>query len=239
MQFILDGSQKGMVIGAGIVKVNSFGFIQNFSFTNYHINPNSCIAEIFAFEKALDLISEDLLLGEEVIIYTDHTKVFKLFSTDIQKGELSLDPYELMVQEALLSLLGSLDIQVLMVNEQVKPLVKVAHNLSRQYLSDKNTFIMANLNPSKDHSSKDTPSEKIHLDIVRDSHNKHWYLLVNGKEIGHSNSFLDVVANFVLSEIKEKECVIVPSAEMERMLHAIKKNKKAQDILEKIHQRSA
>ena len=101
MKFIIDGSQKGMVIGAGIVKVNSFGFIQNFSFTNYHINPNY------------------------------------------------------------------------------------------------------------------------------------------GKEIGHSNSFLDVVANFVLSEIKEKECVIVPSAEMERMLHAIKKNKKAKDILEKIHQRSA
>jgi hypothetical protein len=53
------------------------------------------------------------------------------------------------------------------------------------------------------------------------------------------NSFLDVVANFVLSEIKERECVIVLSAEIERMLHAIKKNKKAQDILDRINQRSA
>jgi hypothetical protein len=48
-----------------------------------------------------------------------------------------------------------------------------------------------------------------------------------------------VVANFILSEIKEKDCIIVPSAEIERMLHAIKKSKKAKDILDRINQRSA
>lgn len=72
IEYYIDGSAKDKTIGAGIVKINEFGFIEKRHFTAEHTNPSPQIAEGFAFEKAMEMISEnDIHKNDVVNIYSD------------------------------------------------------------------------------------------------------------------------------------------------------------------------
>lgn len=72
IEYYIDGSAKENTIGAGIVKINEYGFIEKHHFTIEHTNPASQIAEGYALEKSLEMIREnDIHKNELVNIYTD------------------------------------------------------------------------------------------------------------------------------------------------------------------------
>lgn len=72
IEYYIDGSAKEKTIGAGIVKINEYGFIEKRHFTIEHTNPSSQIAEGYSFEKALEMIAEtDLHKNELINLYTD------------------------------------------------------------------------------------------------------------------------------------------------------------------------
>lgn len=72
IEYYIDGSAKQNTIGAGIVKINEYGFLDKRHFTIEHTNPSSQIAEGYSFEKALEMIAEnDLNKNELIDLYTD------------------------------------------------------------------------------------------------------------------------------------------------------------------------
>ena len=72
IEYYIDGSTKENTVGAGIVKINEFGFIEKRHFTIEHTDPSSQTAEGYAFEKALELIAAtDLHKNEMIDLYTD------------------------------------------------------------------------------------------------------------------------------------------------------------------------
>ncbi|WP_282019927.1 hypothetical protein [Planomicrobium okeanokoites] len=79
IEYYLDGSAKGNMVGAGVVKINEYGFIEKSHFTSEHVNPSSQTAEGFALEKALGLIMEtDIHKNELINIYTDCRQLINL-----------------------------------------------------------------------------------------------------------------------------------------------------------------
>lgn len=56
IEYYIDGSAKESTIGAGIVKINEYGFIEKHHFTIEHVNPTSQIAEGYALQKAFEMI---------------------------------------------------------------------------------------------------------------------------------------------------------------------------------------
>ncbi|MET3699895.1 hypothetical protein SAMN05877753_11415 [Bacillus oleivorans] len=72
IEYYIDGSTKDKMVGAGVVKVNEFGFIEKHHFKAEHINPTSNLAEGYALEKTFEMIKKDDIGKNEIIdIYTD------------------------------------------------------------------------------------------------------------------------------------------------------------------------
>lgn len=57
-QFIIDGSCKEIAMGAGIVEVDGLGFIKTHTYNTFHVRADAVLAEIYAFDCALQLIQE-------------------------------------------------------------------------------------------------------------------------------------------------------------------------------------
>ncbi|WP_064093326.1 ribonuclease H family protein [Rossellomorea aquimaris] len=78
IEYFIDGSTKNNMIGAGVVKVNEFGFIEKYHFNVEHQKPSSHIAEGYSLEKALEMILEkDVDSNELINIYTDNQNLHR------------------------------------------------------------------------------------------------------------------------------------------------------------------
>lgn len=62
IEYYIDGSAKDRTIGAGIVRINEFGFMDKRHIAAEHTNPTPQIAEGFAFEKALEMIKDTIYI---------------------------------------------------------------------------------------------------------------------------------------------------------------------------------
>jgi ribonuclease HI len=84
IEYYIDGSTKENMIGAGIVKVNEFGFLEKYHYNVEHINPSSTIAEGYSLEKSFEMIKNDDLHKYEIIdIYTDCQKLYQSFQYNV------------------------------------------------------------------------------------------------------------------------------------------------------------
>lgn len=80
IEYYIDGSTKNNIIGAGIVKINEFGFIEKHHFNVEHINPTATIAEGFSLESTFKMIKEiDLQKNELIDIYSDCQRIYHSF----------------------------------------------------------------------------------------------------------------------------------------------------------------
>lgn len=162
IEYYIDGSMKDQMIGAGIVKVNEFGFIEKHHFNVEHINPTSTMAEGYSLEKTLEMIKEcDIHKNEMINIYTDSQKLFQLMSynpnTEFTRGNFFVkqetNNYFLHIRNLYIELISQYSKSAIYYcdkSKQPRPLIKVyfkddtqhkkyledAHQLSRNYIKD-------------------------------------------------------------------------------------------------------
>jgi ribonuclease HI len=80
IEYYIDGSKKDNVVGAGIVKVDQFGFIEKHHYYAEHTNASSTVAEGYSLEKTFELIKKmDTNPNELINIYTDCQKLQQTF----------------------------------------------------------------------------------------------------------------------------------------------------------------
>lgn len=133
-QFIIDGSSKGIAMGAGIVEVNGLSFVKTHTFQTYHLKADATLAEIYAFDCALQLIQQKGNAERIFEIYSDHKLVHKLFNKSLD--ELTNDLYidNIKKQVALIKKFAKFELRY--TDEIVKHYAKMAHLLSREYMMD-------------------------------------------------------------------------------------------------------
>jgi hypothetical protein len=140
--FIIDGSCREIAMGAGIVEIDGQGFMNTHKFNTYHLRADATLAEIFAFDCAMQIIQEKGPTERHFEIYTDHMMVYKLFQEEL--GQVTNDLYvdQIKKQVGLLKKFTKFEIQ--MKNDAVKPYMKIAHLLSRDYLEQQTTSKIIN-----------------------------------------------------------------------------------------------
>lgn len=239
IQYIIDGSQKGLMVGAGIVEINSYGFFKPYSFSNYHIAASGLLSEIFAVECSIKIIQKyDEKITTSIRMFTDNDMVVKLFNKDIENGKLSSDAYIASIQAQIHILNKLCDFSIRRAQSEHEHLCKIAHKLSREYLSDAHNKIFlpdVKVGLVAAEKEKIEIKKKINLDIKRV--NNTWALLANGNVVEENTKFLKLIENFI-SKYKtnhEKTTVIDLSDNIKKMLKAVKGNEKVNSILDTIN----
>lgn len=85
-QFIIDGSCKEITMGAGIVEVDGLGFMNTQTFNTFHVRADALLAEIYAFDCALQLIETKGNAERHFEIYTDNPTVYKMFNEELYES---------------------------------------------------------------------------------------------------------------------------------------------------------
>lgn len=136
MFYVTDGSQKGNVVGAGVVFVNDAGKQHEFSFAKVLPNATSSMAEAFALECAFDLfIGINKPPEKPVIFYVDHQDwVSCLNNLNCSYYPSELYVFSVMKQMSILRKFRNVTVEQL--GKDKKDLAKRAHELSRVYLND-------------------------------------------------------------------------------------------------------
>jgi len=264
--YVVDGSQKGLVMGAGVVEVNDHGFFQPYHFTTYHVEANSLLSEIFAFESVLTIIKKNKEMTTTIHIHTDNNTVIKLFEDDLKNEHLSRNSYILGLQNQLLLIKKFARVSVSRITDNLQPIAHIAHDLSRSYLKDPNIdlymprenkvvasasplpsnkekkIVPVSPSPSKKEkkvvpvsSSPNKKEKKVKLQIKREGSS--WKLLANGQLVNKHSKFLTVIEQYVTSHESAlgDSLFIQPCGDLDRMLKAIKKNKKVNTILTRMN----
>ena len=133
-RYYIDGSCKGIAMGAGIAEIDGIGFMQVHSFHCYHLDTTPLLAETFAFECVLNLIQEQNPADRHIEIITDSDQVYHLFTSELTNPTNNL--YIQSLKNRTIPLSRYLRFQVKRENEATEKLLKVAHLLSRNYLDD-------------------------------------------------------------------------------------------------------
>jgi len=132
MYYVVDGSSKGSVDGAGVVFVDNKGKARELSFTRVNSNSNSLQAESFALECVFNLLLESKKTAKDITIYTDNQALYRY----INLGYEAKDDYVKTVVKQAILLKKYADFKFELVDETVQSLAKQAHNLSREYMKD-------------------------------------------------------------------------------------------------------
>ena len=230
MKYIIDGSRKGMVIGAGIVEIDNYGFFENHSFSKNHISATSTLGEFFAMDSALSLISKkekDLI--SRVHIYSDNLTVIKTFNQGTQEEALSKDVYIHSLQKQFILLKKFIEIEVSYITEEYKAFHSFAHCLSRSYMneSDKKVTLEAIQPNSIQNNKKKKPrltnnEQVMRLDVLKEGNS--WELLINGVSKDKDKKFKNIINRFVgVNQNKiGKEFIVEPSEYLTKMLHNVR-----------------
>lgn len=132
MKYVVDGSFKGMILGAGVVAVNEKKELELHSFTGYHIHGDSLMAEAFAVNSAIRLILSARKQQKNIAIYIDNTSIVSMLNG---KTEIKNDyVYNVKKQVEILKKYANLSIGS--IDSSIKAYAKQAHNLSRAYLKN-------------------------------------------------------------------------------------------------------
>lgn len=81
LKFFIDGSAKGLVVGAGVVEVDEFGFMTTYEDHKLHPLADSNLGELFALNLAMDKVLSSN--ASNVLIYVDTFRVQNLFNHEV------------------------------------------------------------------------------------------------------------------------------------------------------------
>lgn len=190
IEYYIDGSAKGNTIGAGIVKINEYGFIEKRHFTTEHINPTSQIAEGYALERALEMIREnDIHKNEMIDLYTDCRELITCMTfnqhIEFHRSEFfskqeTNDYFQYLrdvYKELIIRKSKSCIYHCVKVNE-ARPLIKMFFKDDAQ---DKKYLQEAHMMSRKYIKKEETKVLKIELKAVRKD--KTWHIIKNNKEM--------------------------------------------------------
>lgn len=143
-RYYIDGSSKGLGIGAGIVEVNQFNFMNTHEEHCMHPMASALIAEMFALEKTLELA----IKGSEtyVFIIIDNHKVNDYFKFIVKNNELHFplatnDAYVLHIRKRIVEFYqtrADAQLRIRLNNRQdayTTTFINTAHSLSRNYIN--------------------------------------------------------------------------------------------------------
>lgn len=251
IEYFIDGSAKGNMVGAGIVKINEFGFIEKRHFTIEHVNPSSQIAEGYAFEMALDMISKtDIHKNELINIYSDCRQLITCVSFNSQTAFHRTDFFIRQETNGYFEHLRNSYKELIMKKSksciyhcaksgEARPLIKVffkdcaedkkylqaAHALSRNYLNKEELKItkVEMAIPKMEPKPK-----KVELKAVKKENE--WHIVKNKKTIAvHKRPLIALSEALVQPEVQNssiKLCVY-----LENLLKSTSKNKLSQESL--------
>jgi ribonuclease HI len=132
--FVIDGSCKGICMGAGIVEINSIGFLDVYSFKTYHVEATANLSEVFALECVLNLLRETDNPDNHIVIFTDNEFVLRSFTKDLNKN--TNDVYLSLLKKQIKLLKQFIKFEIRQKDGSVKSVHNISHKLSRTYLED-------------------------------------------------------------------------------------------------------
>lgn len=92
LKFFIDGSSKGLVVGAGVVEVNEFGFMTTHQDHKLHPLAESGLGELFALNLAMDkVLSSD---SAKISIFVDTFRIENLFKHEDISGKIFFRSFE-------------------------------------------------------------------------------------------------------------------------------------------------
>lgn len=230
IEYFIDGSTKDNVIGAGIVKVNEFGFIEKHHFSVEHINPSSNIAEGYSLEKTLQMIKENDLNKNEIInIYTDNQKLFNLL---LFNGEVEFNSRAFFTKQEsneyfqyirnlyieIISKFSKYPIYYCKKSNQPRPLIKIFYKDetdNKKYLQDAHSL-------SRKYIKEEVIPIKIELRAVKEKNM--WYIKDN-KGVVAENKRILIALSEALQQSNAKNKQIKLCDNLERILKYTNKNK--------------
>jgi hypothetical protein len=234
--YYIDGSTKDHVIGAGIVKVNEFGFIEKYHFKTEHINPTSQVAEGYSLEKTFEMIkNHDLSKNELIDIYTDCQQLFQSFLFN-EKTEFNhshfftnqeLNPYFRHLRSLYIQLVSKYSNSPLYYSEKTnhaRPLIQLffkdaaedkkhlqaAHSLSRNYL-------------------KDEPIPAVVQLMAKNINNK-WHIMTDN-QVASENKRPLIALSEALQKLDPRTNQIILCDELKRLLKSTSKNRITNDSM--------
>lgn len=132
MRYVVDGSYKGLILGAGIVAIDTNDNVKCHSFIGYNFEGGSLMAEAYAVECAIRLILESPKQQKNMVIYLDNTSLCDMLNSN--KKIKNDYVYSLKKQILLLKKYANLSLRKL--TDDVKKYHNQAHKLSRSYMKN-------------------------------------------------------------------------------------------------------
>ncbi|OIJ18670.1 hypothetical protein BKP45_16195 [Anaerobacillus alkalidiazotrophicus] len=140
MKYIVEGSFKGIVTGAGIVVIEDNGKAKEYSFKELRVDPNSLIAEAFAIKCVIKLILETKKRQENITICTNNMGLFNYqnnsVDTHFEYVNDVIEKINLLKKYANLTIEG--------ISPQIELEARFAQSLSREYLKDETYSLLPN-----------------------------------------------------------------------------------------------
>ncbi len=236
ISYYIDGSTKDNLIGAGIVKVNEFGFIQKYHFNAEHINPTSQIAEGFSLEKTFELIQKHDLSKKELInIYTDCQPLLYSFLYN-ETAEFThrhfftnqaSNPYFRHLRNLYIELISKISnypLHYCNKTKHARPLIKIffkedaadqkffqkAHSLSRNYLKEE--------------------SSPVKVELKAENKNNKWYI-IRDNAVAAENKRPLIALSDALQQMDSRPNQIVLCDKLKMILKSTDKNRVANDSM--------
>lgn len=247
IEYYIDGSAKENTVGAGIVKINEFGFIEKRHFTIEHMDPTSQIAEGYAFEKAMEMTREnDIHKNELINIYTDCRQLINCMAFNQQiefhrseffsKQETN-DYFQYLrdIYKELIVRKSKSCIYHCVRSNEARPLIKVffkddadnknylqeAHSLSRKYIKKEEPKIKKV--DSKAAPKVDQKLKKIELKAVKKENS--WHIMKNNNKTIAVNKRPLIALSEALIQSKVQNNQFKLCAYLENLLKSTNKNK--------------
>lgn len=212
MKFFIDGSAKGLVVGAGVVEVDEFGFMTTYEDHKLHPLAESGLSELFALNLAMEKVLSSN--AAQISIFVDTFRIENLFRHEEVAGKIvfgGFDPcdhdmyirsirekvktfYESKGPSAKLSITKLLD-----TNFEYNVFTNTAHKLSRCYFNhykaiylDENTPLRRNDETTKSEINKitklpetviPTPNEVYKIDTRIDFNDGYWLVHLLDSEL--------------------------------------------------------
>lgn len=219
------------MIGAGIVKVNEFGFIEKHHFNVEHNNPSSSIAEGYALEKTLEIIrGNDLHKNEIIDIYTDNQKLHSTLlyneNTEFTRSNFfakqESNNYFLHIRNLYLELISRhSDYPIYHCNKtnQARPLIKINFKdeaKDKKYLQDAHSL-------SRNYIKEEKKPSRVELKAVKE--NNVWHIVKDNKGVVAENKRPLIALSDALKQTDAHIKQIKLCDKLETILKSTNKNK--------------
>lgn len=221
--FYIDGSSKGLTMGYGIVEVDEIGFMKLHEGYSIHPNSTSNMAELFALEETLKLIS-NMGTKTSYTIILDQYRILRLFDYTLDYDTVSYKTglpvedgaYVARIRELFSNIIanlypyGTIELKKIVNDTTPEEVIyeNTAHKLSRNYFGKVDTLFLEENTPLKE----DTQGAKLKINRITKSkdigfsisHNGNinidvirdtdgWYSQYQGLEVVKAKSVANVI----------------------------------------------